>query len=57
MSTYEGEHTILGLFGQANLTQNDVEIRNCMQAIYLGELTKHEEGKSKGERKQKANTE
>jgi hypothetical protein len=24
MSTYEGEHTILGLLGQANLTQNDV---------------------------------
>jgi hypothetical protein len=24
MSTYEGEHTISGLLGQANLTQNDV---------------------------------
>jgi hypothetical protein len=24
MSTYEGEHTIFGLLGQANLTQNDV---------------------------------
>jgi hypothetical protein len=24
MSTYEGEHMIFGLFGQANLTQNDV---------------------------------
>jgi hypothetical protein len=23
MSTYEGEHTIFGLLGQANLTQND----------------------------------
>jgi hypothetical protein len=26
MSTYEGEHTIFGLLGQANLTQNDVII-------------------------------
>jgi hypothetical protein len=25
MSTYEGEHTISGLWGPANLTQNDVE--------------------------------
>jgi hypothetical protein len=25
MSTYEGEHTIFGLLGQANLTQNDEE--------------------------------
>jgi hypothetical protein len=24
MSTYEGEHTIFGLLGHANLTQNDV---------------------------------
>jgi hypothetical protein len=24
VSTYEGEHTIFGLLGQANLTQNDV---------------------------------
>jgi hypothetical protein len=24
MSVYEGEHTIFGLLGQANLTQNDV---------------------------------
>jgi hypothetical protein len=24
MSTYKGEHTIFGLLGQANLTQNDV---------------------------------
>jgi hypothetical protein len=24
MSTYEGEHMIIGLLGQANLTQNDV---------------------------------
>jgi hypothetical protein len=24
MSTYEGEHTIFGLLGQANLTQTDV---------------------------------
>jgi hypothetical protein len=24
MSTYEGEHKIFGLLGQANLTQNDV---------------------------------
>jgi hypothetical protein len=24
MSTYEGEHTIFGLLGQANFTQNDV---------------------------------
>jgi hypothetical protein len=24
MSTYEGEHTIFGLLGQANLTQNDL---------------------------------
>jgi hypothetical protein len=24
MSTYEGEHTVFGLLGQANLTQNDV---------------------------------
>jgi hypothetical protein len=24
MSTYEGQHTIFGLLGQANLTQNDV---------------------------------
>jgi hypothetical protein len=24
MSTYEGEHTIFGLLGQANLAQNDV---------------------------------
>jgi hypothetical protein len=24
MSEYEGEHTIFGLLGQANLTQNDV---------------------------------
>jgi hypothetical protein len=24
MSAYEGEHTIFGLLGQANLTQNDV---------------------------------
>ena len=24
MSTYEGEHTIFGLLGQANLSQNDV---------------------------------
>jgi hypothetical protein len=24
MSTYEGEHMIFGLLGQANLTQNDV---------------------------------
>jgi hypothetical protein len=24
MSTYEGEHTIFGVLGQANLTQNDV---------------------------------
>jgi hypothetical protein len=24
MSTYEGAHTIFGLLGQANLTQNDV---------------------------------
>jgi hypothetical protein len=24
MSDYEGEHTIFGLLGQANLTQNDV---------------------------------
>jgi hypothetical protein len=24
MSAYEGEHMILGLLGQANLTQNDV---------------------------------
>jgi hypothetical protein len=24
MSSYEGEHTIFGLLGQANLTQNDV---------------------------------
>jgi hypothetical protein len=24
LSTYEGEHTIFGLLGQANLTQNDV---------------------------------
>jgi hypothetical protein len=24
MSTYEGEYTIFGLLGQANLTQNDV---------------------------------
>jgi hypothetical protein len=24
MPTYEGEHTIFGLLGQANLTQNDV---------------------------------
>jgi hypothetical protein len=24
MSTYEGEHTIFGRLGQANLTQNDV---------------------------------
>jgi hypothetical protein len=25
MSTYEEEHTIFGLLGQANLTQNDVQ--------------------------------
>jgi hypothetical protein len=25
MSTYEGEHMIFGLLGQANLTQNDGE--------------------------------
>jgi hypothetical protein len=25
MSAYEGEHTIFGLLGQANLTQNDAE--------------------------------
>jgi hypothetical protein len=24
MTTYEGEHTIFGLLGQADLTQNDV---------------------------------
>jgi hypothetical protein len=24
MSTYEGEHTIFGLLGQANLTQNEL---------------------------------
>jgi hypothetical protein len=30
MSTYEGEHTIFGLLGQANLTQNDV-----LQFIHL----------------------
>jgi hypothetical protein len=24
MSTYEGQHTIFGLLGQANLTQNEV---------------------------------
>jgi hypothetical protein len=24
MSTYEGEHTIFGLLGQANVTQNDI---------------------------------
>jgi hypothetical protein len=24
MSTYEGEHTVFGLLGQANLIQNDV---------------------------------
>jgi hypothetical protein len=27
MSTYEGEHTIFGLLGQANLTQNDVLLK------------------------------
>jgi hypothetical protein len=29
MSTYEGEHMIFGLLGQANLTQNDVFMVIC----------------------------
>jgi hypothetical protein len=32
MSAYEGEHTIFGLLGQANLTQNDV-----LQFVFLWE--------------------
>jgi hypothetical protein len=40
MSTYEGEHTIFGLLGQANLTQNDVglelhETPNCLTKLFL----------------------
>jgi hypothetical protein len=27
MSTYEGEHTIFGLLGQANLTQNEAALK------------------------------
>jgi hypothetical protein len=44
MSTYEGEHTIFGLLGQANLTQNDVlqfvmgffEIGSCKLFTWAG---------------------
>jgi hypothetical protein len=32
MSTYEGEHTIFGLLGQANLTQND-EFHICVKGL------------------------
>jgi hypothetical protein len=28
MSKYEGEHTIFGLLSQANLTQNDVTLKD-----------------------------
>jgi hypothetical protein len=34
MSTYEGEHTIFGLLGQANLTQNDV-LQSLMDFLNL----------------------
>jgi hypothetical protein len=49
MSTYEGEHTIFGLLGQANLTQNDVLpwsffnecilLVSCLGAIFLPLVT------------------
>jgi hypothetical protein len=38
MSAYEGEHTIFGLLGQANLTQNDVELLLCGRSWYLNIL-------------------
>jgi hypothetical protein len=36
MSTYEGEHTIFGLLGQANLTQNDVLQFHVMSIFKTG---------------------
>jgi hypothetical protein len=36
MSTYEGEHTIFGLLGQANLTQNDVLQFHVMGFLEIG---------------------
>jgi hypothetical protein len=35
MSTYEGEHTIFGLMGQANLTQNDVLQFHSRTTLYI----------------------
>jgi hypothetical protein len=30
MSTYDGEHTIFGLLGQANLTQLNIKLKDTM---------------------------
>jgi hypothetical protein len=35
MSTYEGEHRIFGLLGQANLTQNDVPTTLAMPPVLI----------------------
>jgi hypothetical protein len=45
MSTYEGEHTIFGLLGQANLTQNDVLQlgKGIVLLTYLSEDLAHDE--------------
>jgi hypothetical protein len=38
MSTYEGEHRIFGLLGQANLTQNDKNIYSLSIHITMNEF-------------------
>jgi hypothetical protein len=35
MSTYEGEHMIFGLLGQADLTQNDAELALFKVAVLV----------------------
>jgi hypothetical protein len=43
MSAYEGEHTIFGLLGQANLNQNDVLQFHLFHTFLKGYNYKNEE--------------
>jgi hypothetical protein len=35
MSEYDGEHMIFGLLGQANLTQNDVQLEDLLRNLFF----------------------
>jgi hypothetical protein len=49
MSTYEGEHTIFGLLGQANLTQNDVFLSEYFRKLLPKPRTVSDVGNDKSD--------